>query len=153
MEGRRKSPRDPFLASGEYLVDKYVFDMSLPPDLLRQKFSSASSICNWERDKNKAQAICGTGGENLSKTRFKNLKRRIAVACIGGVFLIGPMWLMVLHNALYAVLTSATVFVFAFGLLMACSLDQERDVLASTAAYAAVLVVFVGASIPSVSGR
>ena len=146
MEGRSKSFRDPFLASGEYLVDKYIFDESLPPEAWEQHFTPTPSMCEWERDKHNASEICGTRGYNLSKTGFKNLRKRIAVAGIGGIYLIGPMWLMVLHNTLYTVLISTTVLVATFGFTMACYLDAERDVLASTAAYAAVLVVFVGTS-------
>ena len=55
------------------------------------------------------------------------------------------MWLMVLwFNTLYTSLIATTLFVALFGLLMASVLEKPIDVMSSTAAYAAVLVVFVG---------
>jgi hypothetical protein len=51
---------------------------------------------------------------------------------------------MVMHKTHYTALASTTVFVSVFGLMMALVLDKLMDVLSSTAAYAAVLVVFVG---------
>lgn len=63
---------------------------------------------------------------------------------VGGIFLIAPMWLMALHNTLYTSLIATTVCVALFGLLMASVLEKPTDVMSSTAAYAAVLVVFVG---------
>lgn len=78
---------------------------------------------------------------------IKGFQQRLGVAAVGGVFLIVPMWLMILHNTLYTAQVSTTVFVAIFGLIMALFLDSLKDVLSSTAAYAAVLVVFVGLAI------
>ncbi|KAL1846574.1 hypothetical protein Daus18300_014218 [Diaporthe australafricana] len=75
--------------------------------------------------------------------------RRLVIVLFASLFLLGPVWLMVLHNTLYTGLVSTTVFVIVFGLIMVESLDHERDVLSLTAAYAAVLVVFVGLNIES----
>ena len=71
-----------------------------------------------------------------------------------GIALIAPMLLMVLHNTLLTTLiaTSVSVIIFAFvvalissGLIGMKAVDLgPKDVLATTAAYAAVLVVFVG---------
>jgi hypothetical protein len=66
------------------------------------------------------------------------------VSATGAGFLIGPMWLMMLRGELYVTLISTTVFVVVFGALAAFFLDNHAHVLSSTAAYAAVLVVFVG---------
>lgn len=51
---------------------------------------------------------------------------------------------MVLHNTMWTGLISTSVFVVVFGVLVAWFLEDKEKVLASTAAYAAVLVVFVG---------
>lgn len=75
---------------------------------------------------------------------MKDFRKRIGVAMVGGIFLIAPMWLIVLHNTLYTSLIATTVCVALFGLLMASVLEKPIDVMSSTAAYAAVLVVFVG---------
>ena len=73
----------------------------------------------------------------------------------GGVFLVGPMWLMVLQNELYTTLISTTGFVFGFGLVLSLVptfVDGAKvgldTVMSATAAYAAVLVVFVGTTTP-----
>lgn len=75
--------------------------------------------------------------------------RRLGLAMAGGAFLIVPMWVMVLHNTLYTGLVSTTVFVTFFGMLSAYYVREENDVIPTTAAYAAVLVVFVGLQTPS----
>lgn len=53
---------------------------------------------------------------------------------------------MMLQGGLYTSLISTTAFVSGFGILMTYFLGEGKDVLASTAAYAAALVVFVGTS-------
>jgi hypothetical protein len=88
--------------------------------------------------------IGGTRNENNRKARFKSFHKRLLIAALGGFLLLGPMWLMVLHHTLYTALVSTTVCVAVFELSMCFYLDKETDVLSSTAAYAAVLVVFVG---------
>ena len=78
------------------------------------------------------------------KAWFQHFVIRLGMAAIGGSFLIGPMWLMVLHNTRYTALISTTVYVLIFGVIMALVQKSLMDVLSITAAYAAVLVVFVG---------
>lgn len=65
-------------------------------------------------------------------------------ATVGAALLLGPMWLMVLHNTLYTGLITTTVCVAVFGLVVASRLDKPMDVFSATAAYAAVFVVFMG---------
>jgi hypothetical protein len=147
MESRAQSNRDPFIATGEYAADEYVLSTYLPKELHQQDFKQVESVYDWEHKSKGDTGICGTRDENLSKMWFVNLKRRAAIAAIGGMFLVGPMWLMVLRNDLYTQLASTTAFVAVFGLIMAIFLDKDDAVLGSTAAYAAVLVVFVGTSV------
>lgn len=73
------------------------------------------------------------------------------MAFVGGAFLIGPMLLMVLHQGKVTSLVNTSVCVFAFGLVMAAFLEKPFDVLSATAAYATVLVVFVGMSTTNAS--
>ncbi|KAF4883547.1 hypothetical protein CGCF415_v006450 [Colletotrichum fructicola] len=131
MENRPKSSRDPFLATGEYGVDNYVLNCNIDSDV-------SSDQSN--------EPITGTRGSNVAKTWYRGFKERIVIAATGGAFLVGPMWTMVLNGGLYTSLISTTAFVTGFGILMAYFLNESKDVLASTAAYAAVLVVFVGTS-------
>lgn len=80
------------------------------------------------------------------KQAAKAYLNKVVMAAIGGAFLIGPMLLMVLHKTLLTTLLTSSICVFAFGLLMAMFLEKPFDVLSATAAYAAVLVVFIGTS-------
>ncbi|KAI8246015.1 UDP-glucose 4-epimerase [Colletotrichum sp. SAR 10_77] len=149
MESRSKSIRDPFLATGEYGVDNYVLNCNIDSALAKDIAKHVDSLRPWDvRPAGANDPITGTRGSNVAKTWYRGFKERIVIAAAGGAFLVGPMWIMVLKNGLYASLISTTAFVTAFGILMAYFLDEAKDVLASTAAYAAVLVVFVGTSNP-----
>lgn len=72
-------------------------------------------------------------------------KGRFTMSMIGGLFIIGPMLVMVLHPGLVTSLVTTSVCVFLCGLAMSMVLfERPYDVIAGTAAYAAVLVVFIG---------
>ena len=75
------------------------------------------------------------------------LLSRIGAALLGGILLIVPMVIMAVDDATTKnlVTTSVAVIVVAVG-LASTSLGSWQDVLGITAAYAAVLVVFVGTS-------
>lgn len=84
----------------------------------------------------------------LHNERRKGFFDRLAVGIFGGMALIAPMLFMIPHRDLNTSTTTATVATMLFALLLAIG-GQElagKDVLAATAAYAAVLVVFVGTS-------
>ncbi|KAI1737598.1 hypothetical protein F4680DRAFT_468121 [Xylaria scruposa] len=76
-------------------------------------------------------------------------KLRFHMALIGGTALIVPVVLMVFHSNLYTqlVITSVATVIFATLVVFLGTDSSGKDVLASTAAYTAVLVVFVGASL------
>jgi hypothetical protein len=89
--------------------------------------------------------------------RVQDIVQRFCWGIGGGLALIGPMIVMVLHKTLLTTLltTSVSVVIFAFvvavvsGGIIPGMKDIDlgpRDVLAATATYTAVLVVFVGAS-------
>lgn len=118
----------------------------MPPELLTEKFGEIPSRIPWEAENSTSAPICGTRSDNQHRTWFQSFQKRVEIATIGGAFLIGPMWLMVLRSTLYTSLIATTAFVTVFGFIMALYIEDDKDVLASTAAYAAVLVVFVGTS-------
>ena len=66
------------------------------------------------------------------------------MAFVAALLLVGPMWLMVLHNTMYTGLITTTLCVAFIGAFLSYVLERPMDVLSGTAAYAAVLVVFVG---------
>lgn len=81
--------------------------------------------------------------------------QRLRMAGFGGAALIVPMLIMALRPGLVVNLVTTSVATILFGTAAAFMLSGSsgQDVLASTAAYAAVLVVFVGASLtPGSSG-
>ncbi|KAI1753610.1 hypothetical protein F4782DRAFT_82845 [Xylaria castorea] len=141
MTSHSKLPRDPFYVTGERYVDAYVLH-SLLGDAAKD-ITGEPILVNapWETTE---EPIGGTRNEMTAKSESANFKKRIAIAAVAGFFLIGPMWLMVLHNTLYTCLVSTTVSVTVFGIILACSLDSPKEVMSGTAAYAAILVVFVG---------
>lgn len=91
-------------------------------------------------------AIGGTRNETTRKQWTEDFLKRIVVSVIGGAFLVVPMWLMISLNSQRASLITTTVFVFVSGIVASYSLENPLAVVSTTAAYAAVLVVFVGTS-------
>ncbi|OJJ55048.1 hypothetical protein ASPSYDRAFT_135531 [Aspergillus sydowii CBS 593.65] len=72
---------------------------------------------------------------------------RLAMALCGGLALVIPMLIMVLHPSKITNLVTTTCFVLAVavGLAVFMRSSEPKDIVACTAAYAAVLVVFIGA--------
>lgn len=79
--------------------------------------------------------------------------QRIIMAMFGGAALIGPMLIMTLHPSKNTSLITVSVATFVFALVLAFIARDGagKDVLGATAAYAAVLVVFVGTSMAPTS--
>ena len=73
---------------------------------------------------------------------------KLTAAVFGGLTLIVPMLIMVLHPSLLTVTTTTSVFVLVISVLLVFVMkgSEPKDVVTATVAYAAVLVVFVGAS-------
>ncbi|KAN0098875.1 hypothetical protein V8E51_014538 [Hyaloscypha variabilis] len=116
---------------------------SVPREFRDRHFDRVKSTQKW-LDKDDTSTILGSRNASNRKLATKRFYRRLRTAALSGVFLLGPMWLMALHPELRTVLVSTTIAVVLFGFGMSWFLEKEPDVLASTAAYAAVLVVFVG---------
>ncbi|KAK3327037.1 hypothetical protein B0T19DRAFT_474898 [Cercophora scortea] len=141
--------RDPFLVTGERFIDDYVIFrgmkvLGIEYDREWKREPEPIPVPDpWEED---CQPIGGTRNDNISKSWIKSFRERVNMAVLGGVFLVGPMWLMMLHNTLYTSLVSTTICVVVFGFVIALLLEKPMEVLSGTAAYAAVLVVFVGLS-------
>lgn len=151
MECSRR-PRDHFLVTSERSIDRLVIDKVIKDLLARSELETLGEMGRveplgpWEYDR---EPIGGTRNRTLQAMSFKDFRDRFSLAIAGAALLLGPMWLMVLHNTLYTGLIMTTVCVAVFGLLVVFQLDKAMDVLSATAAYAAVLVVFVGLTIDS----
>lgn len=83
--------------------------------------------------------------ERLRKARWRE---RLWMALFGGAALIGPTLIMSLSPGRTTALVTASVATLLFALALAkfAKSNTGKDVLGATAAYAAVLVVFVGTS-------
>ncbi|KAF4625610.1 hypothetical protein G7Y89_g12555 [Cudoniella acicularis] len=83
--------------------------------------------------------------EQKKKNKFIS---RASGAVFGGIAVITPMLIMSLHPTRLTQLLTASLFVVSVALLLAWLMDEAewKDMIATTAAYAAVLVVFVGAA-------
>lgn len=84
----------------------------------------------------------------LERAKRQAFVQRVLMGLFGGVALIGPVLIMVLHPSQNANLITVSVATIVFALLLALGAQDStgKDVLAATAAYAAVLVVFLGTS-------
>lgn len=54
------------------------------------------------------------------------------------------MLIMTLHESKLTSLVTTSVFVLGVAVILALTVDDTKDIVGATAAYAAVLVVFVG---------
>jgi hypothetical protein len=136
---------------------KYIYE----PDLFAKLLDSADivlhELLNGEQPDGKQHVwiIQHLTDATLVKHGFKALFKRFGIALTIGAALIGPMLLMVLHPGKVTALVTTSVAVFLFSVFIATWLtlfnseweDSDQEVLSASAAYAAVLVVFVGASL------
>jgi hypothetical protein len=77
---------------------------------------------------------------------------RLLISLAGGAFLIAPMVVMTLGQGEVHNLVTASMAVVAFALVVAFAIRASNaETLIAKATYAAVLVVFVGTSSPTVS--
>ena len=98
-----------------------------------------------------------TTGRNSVNRASRKEKRvlRFSMAATGGSFLIVPMIIMATVPGLTSSLVTTCVSVLVFACLVAWRSDlSPNEVLGTTAAYTAVLVVFVGTSlVPAVPSK
>lgn len=89
----------------------------------------------------------------LLRERKHDSLERLFLGSFGGIMLIGPMLLMVLNYSRNTTLITTSVATVLFTLMLAVFAHgmAGKDVLAAVAAYAAVLVVFVGTIITPLS--
>ncbi|RFU23838.1 hypothetical protein B7463_g12502, partial [Scytalidium lignicola] len=103
--------------------------------------------CTLEPNTSKRTSLGVLVEEGLKKARKRSLfVSRLTMALFGGVALIAPMLIMTLHTTKLTVLLTTSLFVVAVAVILAWWMEdaQSKDIIAATAAYAAVLVVFVG---------
>lgn len=139
-----KQRRDYFLATGERGVDRFITD-----SVIRQTVGDPENLTlleekDWVIEPSQPWDERRPIGDTRDKTSFQELLDRSFMGAVGATMLLGPMWIMVLVKERYTSLITTTVCVAAFGLVAIFRLERPMDVLSITAAYTAVLVVFVG---------
>lgn len=103
-------------------------------------------LANWTQSISVAHSI---REQSLKECRTKHrLLNRMAMSTFSGLTLIVPMLIMVLDTRKWTTVITASVFTIVIGLALAVWMSdaETKDMIAATAAYAAVLVVFVGAN-------
>lgn len=88
--------------------------------------------------------ILVSGPNEVYKPIVEVLSRQL-IGLLGGVCLVGPMIIMNFQSSTHARLFIVSVCVFTFALFTGITTKaSNQEVLASTAAYSAVLVVYIG---------
>jgi hypothetical protein len=105
------------------------------------RYTPESSIWN---PKTKTAYLSDFFGGTRHRNETKLFLKRVLMALLGGVFLICPMIIMIFNPTLLGTLLTTCISVFLFGLTLSVVLENGFEILSGTAAYAAVLVVFVG---------
>ena len=137
------------LPTDPYNSDKYLRLPHSPRDELR-KFLMRSlprtfTYSDEEKEKRSEEYFLRKTPLHVSKSVDKIAQ--FLLALVGGASLIVPMLIMSFHASKKKSLITVSVATFVFSFVLSMSLRlQNNDVLAATAAYAAVLVVFVGTS-------
>lgn len=136
MKANGDEAKDPFCISSKW-------------DLVSKVMENAHLKAGGDRyGVNTLHQLMGTFNERTRVNKDRNLKEltaRLAAAVLGGIALIGPMLLMVLRQDKTTNLITTCVAVLVFAIMMAqYSTGSKETIVATVAAYAAVLVVFVG---------
>jgi hypothetical protein len=101
------------------------------------------------KDNKGAWIISAEKRRNIEKeTGRKKFISRAVTAVFEGLAVIAPLLIMSLHPTRLTQLLTTSLFVISVALILARLMDEaeRKDMIAATAAYAAVLVVFVGAT-------
>ncbi|KKA22965.1 hypothetical protein T310_3016 [Rasamsonia emersonii CBS 393.64] len=151
MKAEQNGTPDPFQITTKDLLGYYLMNDTehcLLNDSRCQGKVSRPSEQHWKSDKYIYNILPGfSRGEYNTRIDLANFWERITMGLLGGLALIGPMLLMVLHKDLLTTLVTASVSTILFAVALSFFTQlQGQTVLASVAAYAAVLVVFVGSN-------
>lgn len=145
----RNGERDPFqISSREILGFRLMEDAKLLPGPERAHYKSMKEGIEDRDDYDDGLNILPgmSRHERNESERLALFLERFGMGILGGVALIGPMLIMVLHRDLLTTLltTSVATVLFAGFLSYWGQSTNGETVLGMVAAYAAVLVVFVG---------
>jgi hypothetical protein len=143
-------------------VNKAVNQFGRPVDLQKRRADrremrvrlsnrSLAGTEDWEKDFHNQAVNHKAEQEEYTRKQveaFKQKMRRFAMAVAGGIALIVPVVVMSCHQSLTWSLATTSIATVLFAIFITLySRAEEKDILAATAAYAAVLVVFIGTSL------
>ena len=140
-------PPSQYQGVSEFLIDRLYINDVLDPAILVD--AGIMTPHRYKPDLHVPE-LTGYGGyshsQEAAQQSAKEFGSRLRMALFGGLSLIAPMLIMRLHPTLLTELITTSVFIFVVGVILAWYMKdaQKRDILAATASYAAVLVVFVG---------
>jgi hypothetical protein len=100
-----------------------------------------------EEEKSARRADYSRGLPPEMYSRSLNRIARFLVGIVGGAWLIVPLLIMAFHSSLTKTMITVCIAVVLFALAVSLLFETDnKDTVTATATYAAVLVVFVGAS-------
>lgn len=142
---------DPFRVSSERFQEKWLLGKLMfhkkSIHLFNWRKDAAVPTGPWEDGEGLMRPVGGTRGEAFRHAFWSRAFGALAAAA----FLVGPMWALALKQDIYVQLGVTTGCIFAFGLGMVVFVGTVEAVFAATLAYAAVLMVFVGVVMQSLS--
>ena len=129
-----------------YLLGKFLvlLDTSLPREFVMACLDCSNKSSLMDR----AERMKAELGKRRVKwmTKKDTFFARLPLALAGGFALIAPMLIMTLHKSKLTSLLTTSFFVLAVAIMLSWFMKDAspKDIIGATAAYAAVLVVFVG---------
>ena len=87
--------------------------------------------------------------EDAGSVNITRIFQQIILAVAGGASLLVPMIIMTFKTSQTARLIVVSVATILFGMVFAVVSSSKENILAGTAAYAAVMVVYIGSATPS----
>lgn len=88
MKHCSQQPRDPFLITTERSIDDFVLDNMVPRNAALEDMLSTEP---WESEA-LGTPIGGTRHETHKETAQRAFAERLAMATVGALLLVGPMW-------------------------------------------------------------
>jgi hypothetical protein len=127
----------------------------LLPNETKYEFSTAAQMKEAERARDEEAANDIDMQKPPTQKNWRRSERvdrlgRLIVAILGGAALLTPMMIMTYRTSQTARLITVSVAVIVFGLILSLGTKStNQEILGGSAAYAAVLVVYIGTATPT----
>lgn len=141
--------KDPFKLTTANALDKKLMEDARILDNLPQRWIDKMERSKLQKpsDSSSPKLPGDSRARLISEREFEAVLKRFGMGLLGAVALLAPMILMVLHKDKLTTLLTVSVATLIFAFLIAVySHKRPLELFSITAAYSAVLVVFVGSS-------